>query len=186
MAKSFLNNPNKVRGLRNNNPGNLIRTSISWQGKIPVAQNKDVKFEQFQNLMYGLRAMIKDLINDINKGKNTLSSLIKEYAPPSENNTTAYVNSVAKTLGIKADQKITSINASFILNLVRAILKVELGAQNVEVTDSDILEAVYNLGEVSTSTLKVDTKVSLITKYMLPILLTVGLFFYTYTTLILI
>lgn len=186
MSKSFLNNPNKVRGLRNNNPGNLIRTNIAWQGKIPFTQNKDVKFEQFESLMFGLRAMIKDLINDINKGKNTVESLIKEYAPPTENNTAVYVKAVAKTLGVSATQKLTSINASFILKLVRAILKVELGTQNSEVTDSDILEAISNLGEVSTSVLRVDTNVSFLKKIMLPILITVGLFFYTYTSLILI
>ncbi|WP_281638417.1 hypothetical protein [Flavobacterium marginilacus] len=186
MSKSFLNNPSKVRGLRNNNPGNLIRTSITWLGKVPFTQSEDPKFEQFTTLSYGLRAMLKDLINDINKGKNTVQLLIREYAPPIENDTNAYINSVSKTLGYKPTQKITSINANFMLRLVRAILKVELGQSNIEVADSDILEAISNLGEVSTSILKVDTNVSFFKKFMIPILLTVGLFFYTYATQILI
>ncbi len=187
QMNSFLNNHN-VRGLRNNNPGNLIRTNIAWQGKIPHAQNPDAKFEQFVNLTYGLRAMLKDLINDISKGKNTVRKLISEYAPPSENNTLAYVNSVAKTLGVSIDEKLTQINGKFLLGLVRAIIMVELGKAHTQVTDRHILEAIKMLGDVSTANLKVDTDngftlIDVLKPYLLPTLLTVGLFFYTCVTL---
>jgi hypothetical protein len=64
MSKSFLNN-HTVRGLRNNNPGNLIRTKDAWKGKIPFEQSKDTKFEQCTALKFGIRAMFRDLINDI-------------------------------------------------------------------------------------------------------------------------
>lgn len=184
---SFLNNHN-VRGLRNNNPGNLIRTNIAWQGKIPHAQNPDTKFEQFINLTYGVRAMLKDLINDISKGKNTVRKLISEYAPPSENNTLAYVNSVAKTLGVSVDDKLTQINGKFLLGLARAIMMVELGKSHTLVTDKHILEAIKSLGDVSTANLKVDTNngftlIDVLKPYLLPTIITVGLFFYTCVTL---
>ena len=185
MSKSFLNN-HSIRGLRNNNPGNLIRTNIAWQGKIPQASNPDKKFEQFENVYYGLRAMLKDLINDINKGKNTVKLLISEYAPKSDNNDTdAYIKSVATTLGVSPTQKLTAINSSFLLKLVRAILKVELGKEaHKELTDSDIMKAITMLGDVSTPNLKVNIdKFALAKQYIIPVLITIGLFFYSYVTI---
>jgi hypothetical protein len=156
MAKTFLNN-HKVRGLRNNNPGNLKLTSIEWQGKIPKAKNTDKVFEQFTNVSFGLRAMLKDLINDISKGKNTVKKLISEYAPSTENNTTTYINSVCKSIGVKENDKITTVNRKFLSLLARAILRVELGKSNIEITESDIGEAIDILGESSTQNLKVVT-----------------------------
>ncbi|SHL40318.1 hypothetical protein [Flavobacterium chilense] len=186
MSKTFLNNPKVVRGLRNNNPGNLIRTFIAWQGKIPHSKNTDSKFEQFENIYYGLRAMLKDLINDINKGKNTVKSLISEYAPKSDNNDTdAYIKSVAATLGVAPMQKLTEINSKFLLRLVRAILQVELGkSAHQQVTDADIIKAITMLGDVSTSNLKVNIdKFALAKQYILPVIITIGLFFYSYVTI---
>lgn len=186
MPKSFLNNPNVARGLRNNNPGNLIASTITWQGKIPLSKNTDLnkKFEQFENVHYGIRAMLKDLINDINKGQNTLKLLITEYAPPKENDTKAYIDSVARTLGVTPTQRLTQINSKFLLNLVRAILKVELGKDHSLVTDSDIIKSITMLGDVSTPNLKVTIdKFALAKQYILPALITIGLFFYSYVTI---
>jgi len=173
MSKSFLNN-HANRGLRNNNPGNLKRSNNAWQGKIPYPQSKDKTFEQFTAIKWGLRAMIKDIIHDINKGKNTVRLLISEYAPSTENNTEAYIKSVCKTLGIQPNDKLTSINAPFLLALVRAILTVELGKDNKLITDSDINDSLAVLGEVSTSTLKVT--ISKTQKY-LPLILLIAFFF---------
>lgn len=183
MAKSFLNN-HKVRGLENNNPGNLIRTNIAWQGKIPHGQNPDKQFEQFENIYFGLRAMLKDLINDINKGKNTVKLLITEYAPPKENDTKAYIDSVSRTLGVTPNQKLTQIDSAFLIKLSRAILKVELGKSHSEITDSDIVKAITMLGDVSTTNLKVKIdKFALAKIYIIPALLAIGLFFYSYVTI---
>ena len=35
---------NAPRGIRNNNPGNLIFTNIKWNGKLPKEQNKSYNF----------------------------------------------------------------------------------------------------------------------------------------------
>lgn len=185
MNKSFLNN-HSVRGLRNNNVGNLVKTAIEWQGKIKHSQNTDARFEQFTHLKFGIRAMLRDLVNDISKGKNTVSKLISEYAPSFENNTTAYVDSVCKTLGIKADTKITKVNNDFLLVLARAIMKVELGASHKDVTDSDIKEAISILGTFNLPNLTVDSKapfLNTLKTYVTPILISVGIFFYTCVTL---
>ncbi|UUF13246.1 MULTISPECIES: hypothetical protein [Flavobacterium] len=184
MSKSFLNNPKVALGLRNNNPGNLRTTNIAWQGKIPLSQNTGKGFEQFENVYWGLRAMLKDLIHDINKGKNTVKLLISEYAPKSDNNDTdSYINSVAKTLGVTPTQKLTEINTKFLLKLVRAILQVELGKDHKLVTDTDIVKAITMLGDVSTINLKVTIdKLALAKQYIIPAVITIGLFFYTCVT----
>jgi len=112
------------RGIRNNNPGNLRITAIKWQGKVPNEENTDKSFEQFYRFEYGLRAMLKDIINDHKKGKNTVNKLISEYAPASENNTQAYISNVAKSLNI-------GINDIFILN-EKALKLISFAISDVE------------------------------------------------------
>lgn len=157
MIKSFLNK-HKVRGLRNNNPGNLIHTSIPWQGKLQ--NSTDSRFEQFLTLGFGIRAMLKDLIHDINSGENTITKLIHQYAPPSENNTSAYIESVSMSTGIAPNAVLKKIDANFLQRIARAIFKVELGKAHTEVTDTDIFSAIKTLGNVSTKSLTVLTDVN--------------------------
>jgi hypothetical protein len=71
--------------------------------------------------------MALDITNDIKKGKNTLRTLINEYAPPSENDTTAYINAVSKQTGIAADAKIKA-TPEILAALIAAKIKVENGA----------------------------------------------------------
>ena len=61
----FKTDKSKPRGERNNNPGNLIKTSIKWKGKVETEGNSDGHFEQFYEMKYGVRAMLKDIMNDI-------------------------------------------------------------------------------------------------------------------------
>ena len=76
MAKSYLNQNGLPRGIRNNNPGNIVISNNSWQGKIAVAQNTDGHFEQFTELYYGLRALAKLLVNKVNDGQNTIRKIL--------------------------------------------------------------------------------------------------------------
>jgi len=114
------------RGIRNNNPGNLIFTNINWTGKLPKEQNKDRRFEMFIAPEYGIRAMIKDLKNDIEKGKNTVPALMTEYAPRFENNTDAYIQTVCKDLKVSATAKLLPTKNTLRL-LVHSISRVENG-----------------------------------------------------------
>lgn len=114
------------RGIRNNNPGNLIFTNINWTGKLPKEQNKDRRFEMFIAPEYGIRAMIKDLKNDIEKGKNTVPALMTEYAPRFENNTDAYIQMVCKDLKVSATAKLLPTKNTLRL-LVHSISRVENG-----------------------------------------------------------
>lgn len=122
VAKVF-----EPRGIRNNNPGNLVLTSIAWKGKVPVAQNTDKKFEQFTKPLWGIRAMFMDVRGDIEKdGLSTIRKLITAYAPPHENDTAAYIKSVVNQVGIGAD---TKIQPGSYLKLLKAIIQHENGKQ---------------------------------------------------------
>lgn len=116
------------RGLRNNNPGNLIKTNIAWQGKVPHNKNPDDRFEQFTSMVWGLRAMIMDVVGDIvKKEQNTLRKLISKYAPAHENDTQAYINGVARQIGIAPDA-IIEVNQPLIQKLILAMVQIENGS----------------------------------------------------------
>lgn len=139
---NYLNNPNVPRGIRNNNPGNLVRTSENWHGKIAYAQSKDLKFEQFTEMRYGIRAMMRDVHGDILEGTNTVSKLIKEYAPSFENNTSAYIKTVTTMIGLGLND-IIDRSEERLIGLCKAIVFVENGSSYAKyVTDQDYINAV--------------------------------------------
>lgn len=178
MSNSYLGRKDLSRGIRNNNPGNLVYTkNNNWQGKIPYLKNTDVgrKFEQFETMAFGIRAMLRDLVNDIDKGKNTVRKLISEYAPPSENDTEAYIKQVCASIGVTADEKISSVNSNFLYLLAKAIINKENGKDAKYVNDSDIKEAITNLGGFKISNLVVDVS----KKVNIPLIVGVVLFCYT-------
>lgn len=130
---------NAPRGIRNNNPGNLIFTNIKWNGKLPKEQNKDRRFEMFIAPVYGVRAMIKDLKHDIEKGKSTVPQLIEEYAPRFENNTDNYIDTVCRELKVSKTAKLLPTKNTLRL-LVLSISKVETGGNYVS---NDLFEQAY-------------------------------------------
>ena len=151
MPKSYLNNTSLPRGLRNNNPGNIrLVQSNNWNGKISFAQNRDYsgsptnivkEFEQFSSLKYGIRAKLVLIYNHITKGKNTIEKLIHVYAPPFENDTIMYINSVAKALKINKNSNI-ELTGENLIALAKAISTVENGkAYDNYITDKDYQEA---------------------------------------------
>ncbi|EBQ8821314.1 TPA: structural protein [Salmonella enterica] len=117
------------RGIRNNNPGN-IRQGDDWQGLVPKAQRTDKSFCQFITPEYGIRAMIIILRNYQRRhGLSTVTGIINRWAPPDENNTQAYIDSVAKATGVTPDQHIDTTDSRFMMKLLQAIIRHENGIQ---------------------------------------------------------
>ncbi|WP_394183355.1 hypothetical protein [Marinomonas posidonica] len=113
-----------VRGMRNKNPMNVVKTNIQWDGKIA---GNDPAFETFKTHSYGIRAGAKLLTNyEKLHGINTVRGLISRYAPSHENPTDDYINYVANAVGVNADQAI-SVKAN-LYKIVKAIIKFEIGA----------------------------------------------------------
>lgn len=92
----------QARGLRNNNPLNIIKSAnINWQGE--VKPSKDKNFCQFETMAYGCRAALKLLRTYYEKHNcKTLSKIIRRWAPETENNVLAYIRNVSRMTGIGA------------------------------------------------------------------------------------
>jgi hypothetical protein len=125
-----------ARGIRNNNPGN-IRKGNDWLGE-RTAQT-DAAFEEFATPEYGIRALGKVLLGYQDKyGLRTVRAIISRWAPPTENNTSAYVSSVAAAMGVGADTPISlRVQPALLTALVVAIIKHENGAQPYSLAQID-------------------------------------------------
>lgn len=94
-----------VRGLRNNNPGNirlpknLKDTKKIWKGE--VRPSKDKSFCTFSSMAYGYRALIRTLQTYGRKhGCRAIPDYIRRWAPENENDTTSYIKSVCTQMQI--------------------------------------------------------------------------------------
>jgi len=115
------------RGIRNHNPGN-IRWGAPWQGLIPKAKRTDTAFCQFQSAAYGIRALACTLITYQDKyGLRTIRQIITRWAPPSENDTAAYVSAVARQTGIAPDQTLDMHRYKDLRVVLEAIVRHENG-----------------------------------------------------------
>lgn len=117
-----------VRGIRNMNPGN-IRLGESWLG-LRMKQT-DPDFCQFTSMIYGCRALLKLLRTYVEKrGCTTIRKVVERWAPPSENNTTNYVLSVAAACRRDADERLpVDVDPLIYLDLARAIARHECGPE---------------------------------------------------------
>ena len=95
----IINRP--ARGIRNNNPLNIERTSDNWQGMAAV--QTDSRFVNFVDPRWGYRAAARILQNYGAAGIVTLEQIINRWAPPIENNSRAYVESVSAKIGVEPD-----------------------------------------------------------------------------------
>lgn len=126
----------QTRGLRNCNPGNLRKTNDRWQGLRQL--QTDSEFFQFVDMPHGYRALIITLQNYIRRhGCRTLASIIRRYAPPTENNTSKYLSFVCNELGVPTTYEPDADDQSTMCALAAAISRMENGVDAVmeEVTD---------------------------------------------------
>lgn len=88
-----------TRGLRNNNPGNLRLSKDKWKGLRETQEDKE--FFQFKSIEWGYRALIITLQTYREKHDCwNIRDFIKRWAPPSENNTEAYIKTVCAKMGV--------------------------------------------------------------------------------------
>jgi len=115
------------RGIRNNNPGNIKKNDVEWEGLSEY--QTDNTFFQFKDPIYGIRALTKILITYRNKyDLKNIWSIINRYAPPSENDTEAYKNFVQKKTGLNMLEEIEFTIKDY-LPVVKAIILMENGEQ---------------------------------------------------------
>lgn len=112
-------------GITLNNWGNIRVSKLTWKGKIPQT---NYKFEQFEAPVYGIRAMIILLKNYIKQGNTTLDKIINKYAPPNENDTSKYVDTVATRTGMSKYATVQPTEDTM-YKIVAAMVQQETGAK---------------------------------------------------------
>lgn len=113
-----------TRGERNENPGNIRHVSgVTWQGQ--SANQTDESFVQFDDPIYGIRAIARIMKSYERQGLDTIAEAIDRWAPPNENNSVAYVNAVCKACGVEPDDKVDF--DAIMPQLVKAIIVHENG-----------------------------------------------------------
>lgn len=118
------------RGLRNNNPLNIRRNSTKWKGLATLQHDKE--FFCFVSPQWGYRAAIITLRN-YRKIHNlqTIAQWVSRWAPPVENNTTAYIDFVCSKSGYCADFVPNINNKEQICSIVAAMSYMENGVEAV-------------------------------------------------------
>ncbi len=141
---------NTPRGIRNNNPGNLDKGS-PWQGL--VDNPNEPRFCTFIDPVWGIRALAVTLITYHDKrrakdGSNidTIREVIERWAPPSENNTAAYVKEVSKAVGVDPDTVINLHRYDTLRPLVEAIIRHENGRGPLKTKNTWYSNEVINEG----------------------------------------
>lgn len=127
------------RGYRNNNPGNIRRSSIRYKGE---KESNDAQFKQFESMAWGFRAIF--ILLDtyrVKHGLNTLQEMLNRYAPPSENNTTEYVNFVSRRSKVADISRVDTSSAQQMIPIVTAIAVMENGSE----PDADDVKAGWEL-----------------------------------------
>lgn len=97
------------RNWRNNNPGNIEYGNFSKQFN---AIGTDGRFAVFPTYQDGKGAKAHLLFEGANYRNLDIASAISRYAPPSENNTSSYINSIVRATGTSANTPLRSLNSS--------------------------------------------------------------------------
>ena len=120
---------------RNNNPGNL-RSGVNQIGSENTVSGT---FATFATPADGWAALQNQIDKQAGQGQ-TVRDFIYQYAPPSENNTSAYLNSLVTSLGVGADSSLSDLG---------------LGVSNASVVDSSgsVSSALDNLVNGTTGTI---------------------------------
>jgi hypothetical protein len=101
----------KVRGLRNNNPLNIIKNkNIDWKGQL--CNSTDPTFVQFDTMEHGLRAALCLLRTYYNKhGCRTVRSIVARWDPEGERVINAYVQTVCRLTGLEPEAHLPPMKA---------------------------------------------------------------------------
>ena len=108
------------RGIRNKNPGN-IKLGTDWDGL--ASEQTDPTFCTFEEAVMGIRALMRILLTyRFTHKKTNVDSIISRWAPPSENNTEAYIKFVCDKMDVKPLDELDN-SIEHYLPLVKAIIQ---------------------------------------------------------------
>ena len=139
------------RGIRNNNPLNIRRSADRWKGE--RKEQTDNSFVQFVSMAYGYRAAWKVLESywkhfHRTKQYYNVRNIIDRWAPPTENDTQAYIRTVLRLTGLGGNEHLPQpsrgVDTDRLERLVAAMTTMECGIPYGEVDMTAIREG-YDL-----------------------------------------
>ena len=135
------------RGIRNHNPGNVEYhiDGDEWDGM--CEEQEDGRFLQFDEAVMGIRCIAKLLLNYQARSQcQSVKDIINRWAPPFENDTTAYIEHVAALLEVEPEDEIRlrTRDLDKLPILIKAIIQHENGVQpySNELIDEAIEKAI--------------------------------------------
>jgi hypothetical protein len=118
-----------ARGMRNNNPGNLVANS--WTASLPGYKGSDGKFAIFDTPQHGAAALDQNLTSYGSKGINTPLGIASTWAPGSDNNNPSFYGArIAAALGVGPNDKIDMTDPGVRNKIAQVIGSVENGPGN--------------------------------------------------------
>ena len=140
-----------MRGLRNNNPLNIRRSTDRWDGAAETQTDKD--FVQFQSMAYGYRAAWRILNTYYKKLKErkkhfTVENIIHRWAPPSENDTISYIRTVLTLSGIGGRENLlppSNVSSYYKLSRLLAAMTVMENGIHMSQVDTEAIFQGYKL-----------------------------------------
>jgi len=114
-----------ARAIRNNNPGNL-----NFAGQTGASLETGVsspRFAKFKTRSAGLAALARQLSIYRMRGKDTIESIIRTYAPSSENDTNSYIAYLSKYMGVSPSARLDLKNPATMSKLMAGIANREGG-----------------------------------------------------------
>lgn len=112
----------KTRAERNFNPGNL---NYAGQSGASLEAGSNARFAKFNSEEEGIAALVRQLRLYQQRGIDTIGEIVKKYAPPSENDTQAYVANMARWTGLSADEKLNFNDTETVRRMVEGISRKE-------------------------------------------------------------
>lgn len=130
-------------GVRLNNPGNVKSTNETWFGQTRLQDNKE--YVRFVTPQAGIRAIMKILQTYQNEHDLlTIRQIITRWAPPSENNTQAYVDDVSIRMSIPDNYFIDLSKIEMLMTLAECIVVHEQGHAPINMPTFWYEEKIYH------------------------------------------
>lgn len=144
------------KGIRRNNPLNLMRTNPrqGWAGALPDSEIDGDREEAFIDPLWGLRAAGIVLLNDeVRRGLWTVREIYTSFAPPNENDTEAYIRNMANWIGVDPDVRMDLCNVPLLVKALKAGIREEDGEQPYpdELIEAAAQAALASLGSRATN-----------------------------------
>jgi len=117
--------PSAPRGLRNNNPLNLMHHPA--QVGLDPARPSDGRFGRYNTMEEGYASAIRQMRLNASRGNDTLARQIAVWAPPNENNTAAYIARVAREAGMSPNDRLDLNDRGRLATVLSTMTAIENG-----------------------------------------------------------